>query len=645
MLYNFSILPLSEFEMEQRVADIVAQAKGPSHLFPMFIMTLVPEGEPVWDKAGKLSAIYAKYRDALTAQGVESGILVQASLGHGYPITRSSFSSYVRFTDGGEEPICCPMDEEFLAHFADVFRTLAKTHPKAIMLDDDFRLLMRPGSGCACPLHMAEFNRRAGTAMTREELYKHVLSHPKTDRLSRIFTETQRDSMIHAAKVFRAAIDEIDETIQGINCTSGLICEAVSDTAPVFAGKGNPTVVRVPNGIYYPNTTRRFSNCMYWAAACGAKLRRAGIDILLAEADTLPFNRYAKSARYLHAQYAASVLEGLKGAKHWVTRIYAFEPQSGKAYRDILAKHAGMYDRLSELSEQIDWVGANSYFIEQVDFDFNSGWAPPHSKHWSIYILERMGIPFYFSDTAQKANFLEGTIIRDLTDEQIEALFKESVFVDGQAAQLLCERGFGEYLGVDVKPWNLGRISAECFDKNPQWRCMTQPTPYALEVNQEKTEVLTDNMRWEGAEEAEILAPASTCLERENNRLTAVFCGSVASHFSFEHGFGYLNESRKAQFVSLLSKAGALPVYLVGDDEVCLRAGNIKDGRLLVSLYALGTDPVEQPILHLEKEPSKITYILPNGKESELSFTALGKNKYALDYTVETLYPTILVIQ
>lgn len=45
------------------------------------------------------------------------------------------------------------------------------------MVDDDFRLLGRSGKGCACPLHMAEFNKRAGTDMTREELWS-ILSDP-----------------------------------------------------------------------------------------------------------------------------------------------------------------------------------------------------------------------------------------------------------------------------------------------------------------------------------------------------------------------------------------------------------------------------------------------------------------------------------
>ena len=55
---------------------------------PLFCMTLTPEGDPVWDKAEKMCKIYAKYRDALDKEGVPSGILVQASLGHGYEITK-----------------------------------------------------------------------------------------------------------------------------------------------------------------------------------------------------------------------------------------------------------------------------------------------------------------------------------------------------------------------------------------------------------------------------------------------------------------------------------------------------------------------------------------------------------------------------
>lgn len=37
------------------------------------------------------------------------------------------------------------------------------------MIDDDVGLLYKPTKGCACRYHMAEFCRRAGVVMSREE--------------------------------------------------------------------------------------------------------------------------------------------------------------------------------------------------------------------------------------------------------------------------------------------------------------------------------------------------------------------------------------------------------------------------------------------------------------------------------------------
>ena len=394
MLYTYSITPLSEHEFEARAQDIITQVKRGTYLMPLFSMTLNPEGVPVWDKAGKMIKSYIRYRDRLARDGVDAGILIQASLGHSYPITKNPFQPYVNLTDGAEQPVCCPMDPAFVSHFSDVIRTLATARPKVLMLDDDFRLMMRRGKACACPLHMAEFNRRAGVSMTREELLAHISTHDKRDPLKRIFEQTQRDPLVEAARAFRRIIDEIDPTIQGANCTTGHLCESVIEINQVFAGKGNPTMVRVPNGCYAPLTTRTFSRGMSQAAICSSKLRKGGIEIILAETDTIPFNRYAKSARYLHAHFTSSILEGVSGAKHWLTRTSAFEPKSGVAYRDILAKHKGLYEKLTQLAPEIRWVGAASAFLEQTEVDFNSPKNTRNHNHlWTKALLERIGLP------------------------------------------------------------------------------------------------------------------------------------------------------------------------------------------------------------------------------------------------------------
>ena len=644
MLYTYSVTPLKEDHFEERVKDIIDMQKQGVVLMPLFSMTLVPEGDPVWDKAGRMSRLFARYRDELEKEGLPSGILVQASLGHGYPITANPFRKYVNLTDGAEANVCCPDDERFLTHFENVLRTLAKERPKAIMLDDDFRLMMRPGKGCACEYHMAEFNRLSGTDMTREELYSHLRAHPKSDRLNRIYTETQKASLVKAAERFRAAIDEIDPSIQGINCTSGHICESVIYTNKIFAGRGNPTMVRVPNGIYAPISVRGFSDTMRQAAICSSKLKKNGIDIILAETDTIPFNRYAKSARYLHAHFAASCLEGLSGAKHWLTRTAAFEPGSGKAYRDILAKHKGMYERLFELSKEISFVGCSSAFIEASDVNFNEASYGSRSQdnYFVTDVLERMGIPFYFSDRTEKASFLEGDLVDNMTDEQIEAVLHGSVFCDSTAARSLVRRGYGDALGVDVLEWDLGPISAETFDDEGNQTCTKQKNSKKLVIKDGRTTALSYNFRkCDGG--IIKLAPAVTVRDRGDGNISVVFCGSPHAPFNYGEGFAFLNETRKHQLIELLSRCGALPVYAPGDDELCLRAGYLKDGSLLTFITELGIDPIDMPVLYYEKQPRSITQIDPDGNESEIEFRSIGDNKYALDIKIEPMYPVVII--
>ncbi len=652
MLYGYSITPLAENEFEKRADDIVAQVRRGAFQMPLFMMVLVPEGDPVWDKAGKLAELYGRYRDRLAKEGVEAGILIQASLGHGYPITHAPFQTYVGLASGDSDGCpdgvetsnsYCPLDKGFLEHFSGVMKTLAKEHPKAIMLDDDFRLVLRQGRGCACPLHMAEFNRRTGLNMTRQELWEHISESDPKDSITCAFYELQRDSMKWAAEAFRKAIDEVDPTIQGINCTSGHICEAVDYTSKAFAGNGNPTIVRLPNGCYAPYSVREFSGGMINAAICSRKLKKRGVDILLAETDTIPFNRYAKSARYLHAHYTSSILEGLKGAKHWLTRTSAFEPESGVAYRDILAKHKGMYEKLSDIADGISWLGLSATFVEQ-EYVSPTGSLWRYNAHDIIQKnLERMGLPFYLSEESERANFIEGDVAKVLDDDGVEKLFENSVFVDGPAAKILCERGFGKYLGVEVSDWDLGKLHGETFDGTLNMCCTKQKDQKKITVTDPKTEALSHNyLRQDGY--AELLSPAVTKLDRGEGKISVVFCGSPTFRFDYMEGFAFLNESRKAQLVSLLKEAGVLPAYCVGDDEICFRLGRIADGRLLAAVYPLGIDPVEGLKLNLEAAPESITVMGPDGTEKEVAFEKCG-DTYTLDLRLETLCPAILFIK
>lgn len=645
-MYTYSIMPLSDkFNdyFEEICADVREQYSTGVTTCALFRMTLVPEETPVVDKVGPLCRLYRRYRSALAADGVSTGVLVQASLGHGYKLAPNPFTKYVNLTDGKAEDVCCPEDEDFLDHFSEVLRTIAAEHPDAIMLDDDFRMAVRPGRGCVCKLHMRELAKRIGREITREELYEHMKTHPDDDPITLAFLDMQRDTLIKAAKRFRDAVDSVDPTIQGINCTSGDACDSVVYTSRIWAGKGNPSIVRVPNGTYAPLTTRRFSDTMRSAVVRSSKLKNNGVDVVIAETDTVPFNRYAKNSRYLHAHYVASMLDGLKGAKHWITRFSAYEPASGKEFRNILAKHRGMYETLADLSDTLSWVGCGSLFKEITYPSYRKPeFRVTHESEWIACAIERLGIPFYYTERNCGAAFLEGDIVQSLTDDEIKKLNTGSIFLTYSAAKDLVDRGFGDMIGVEISDWNLGRISGESFGGDPRYTCSKQMETHLITKKRDDVEILSYNYD-ERQGEFTPLAPAVTKLKRDGG-ISVVFSGTPKASFNYSDAFSFLNETRKKQLVSLLKESGNLPVYYPGDAEITLRAARTADGRLLVAVWNIGFDPLETLDLCLEKAAKSISLMLPDGSLAPIDFT-VSDGVTAVSTRVEPMYPVILIIE
>jgi hypothetical protein len=256
-----------------------------------------------------------------------------------------------------------------------------------------------------------------------------------------------------------------------------------------------------------------------------------------------------------------------------------------------------------------------------------------------------MGMPYFFSGHPTEAVFLGGNIAEDMTDAQISALFESSsVFLDGDCALTLCERGYSDLLGVDVTDEEIGRISGEYFGNEKYLCCTKQKRGKKLTPKYSSVEELSFNYRKVGADKKPI-SPAVTCYRRPGGALSVVFCGSPNTTSSYMEGFAFLNESRKNQLTKLLLEAGALPVYLVGDGEVSVRAGYLPDGALLVALNEIGIDPMDDFVLYLKEAPGTVERIKPDGGLEAVEFSALGDGKYQICAKLEAMYPVFLIIK
>ena len=639
-LSSYTIMPLDLEHLEEICLDIREQHEKGIAEMALFKMTLVPEGNPPADKATLYCEQYAKFKNRLGEMGLKSGILVQASVGHGWILGEMfPYQTHVNFTDGVATRVVCPCDNGFLDYIYNVMATIAKYEPDHIMIDDDLRTIWFKGEGCACPLHMEMFNKRAGTDITKEELWEIVNSRgEKSKEYTDIFIECQKDSLVNAARDIRAGIDSVNPKIAASYCCCGNNAEFAYEMASELSGVGNPVTVRINNGNYTPQGARYLSRVFHRAATQIAKLK-GKVDVLLAETDTCPQNRYSVSAHGMHSHYTGSILEGVNGAKHWITRLITHEPKSGERYREILAENRGFYEKLAEFQPSLRWRGCRIHVPSTPDFTY--GRNKEEWDGWSYCVLEKLGLPMYYSSENGGAVCLEGDVDTRLNDEQVLDILKGTVLLASDTAKNLINRGFGKYLGVDVREWRGKQPIREIY-KNGAHSAIQMQIKELVPTN-EKTVVNSRVCNTTDYEKYEYLFPGVTEYKNELGGNVFVFSGTPVAEFHLATAFSFLNYTRKEQLIELLKKTGEMPAYYPGDEEVYFRCADMEDGRVFCALFNIGLDPIEKIELVCDFEATNFEVLMPNGEATKVPFTKDG-NRYILEKSAQILDPVVIFI-
>ena len=638
----YSIMPLDMENIDARCEDMRRQYETGVTTCVLFNMTLVPEGNPPVDKVGKLCAKYAVFKEKLDAIGVPNGVLVQATIGHGWVLGEMfPYQRYTNLTDGDEPAVVCPSDVGFHDYLFKIFATIAAHHPDCIMVDDDFRLISRPGRGCACPWHMARTRELTGVNdLTRKTLLDEILAWTPTGQAyNDAFIQSQKESVLAAAKMMRAGIDSVDPQMPGSYCCEGANAEFAGEIAKILAGEGNPVMVRINNGNYTASGARGVTRPFMKAAQQIAKLKDT-VDIILAETDTCPQNRYSTGAMQLHTHFTGTILEGATGAKQWITRLPAYEPKSGEAFRKKLASNRGFYEELAKLVPTLRYRGCRIPMADKLNFAWPKGGITYGA--WALCVLERLGLPVYFSAEAGGVTCMHGEEDSALTDGQIMEILSGPVFLASDTAKRLINRGFGEYLGVDVRPWTGKPMNKEQLRVNGN-RCNVQVD--AQELVKMSEAVIEDSGVYNttDGENFTYLFPGSTIYKNAMGGTVVTFCGTPNAAFDITEAFSFLNESRKLQLIRLMEQLGQLPVYYPGDEEMYLRAADMEDGGLFAALFNLGFDPIENLELVCQNPVKRIEKLMPDGSRRAVDFAQDGST-LKLNCPCNTLDPVILFL-
>lgn len=637
--YFLNIAPMMPGHEEELAADIAAMAEAGSITHNAFSCTIVPEGDPVIDKAALLGERFVKHRDALRKiSKVPCGILIQATIGHGWTPNSPASGQKLILWNGFEPYIFCPLDPGFRTYIREQVGKLASLKPDFFMLDDDFRMLTGRG-GCHCPLHLAGFNQLTGQDYTAESLRDAIRNDRK---IAEAYDAWMQQTMTEVAQIIRDAIDSV---IPGHPCAFCMCSEDIRhapETGRILQGNA-PLRIRIENGYYLQECVRTLPGQMLRSARQALYLPE-GTEIL-DEPDTCPQNRYSTSASMLHNHLTRAMIAGYFGAKIWITRMSSFEPGSGKTYRNILKKYNGFYRALCDLQLKEDGILVPlpaeppfNYPLEENRKYLTGNW---------FTLTSVLGFPFHLNKTTWRrssAAALAGDDCDVLSDQEIKKLLELDLILDGSAALKLCRRGFGPELGIEAEEW--GDLPAPTFEADEE---NTFQIPLAIRNEPVRLKISSgirgEIQTWIHHKNAivlpasEIIAPGSLRVTRPDGHALLVMAVSLARH-GFA-SFAYLSETRKALFAEQFKEY--MSVYCKGDAEVLVQSGRDAEDNRIAILHALSPDGLEQPCLVFREPVNGIEHLQPDGSWKEMHFEKDG-DAIRLDLDVKMLYAEVLRI-
>jgi len=395
--------------------------------------------------------LLVKVKKELAADGIEVGWWCG-------PTLKSGNASYQRITgiDGETSDISsCPLDKDFAETFSDNIATVARiAKPFMIQFEDDFELSNHTGIkfGCFCPLHLEKFGQEQNHYYSREALMD-IFSEvtPESIKLRRAWAQLSCESLVSLSTLIRKKINAVAPETRTSLCQSGCSSFDGDMTGPVaraLAGETRP-VVRVGGANYStddgPHIPRTLFNALY------SKQHLPDDFELIHESDTYPHTRFFCSSSRLRTLMFTAFSYGLDGSLFYNTQ-YLDNPMEETGYFDMFKNESKRFDAVKAAVSDCELDGCEVVYLPfehtTIPYDRKTGNRPVQFPVPWANILGRFGIPY--TSANGKVKLISGTTVNVMTDDEIEALLRGSVFLDGKAAHCLAERGFGKLIGAEV---------------------------------------------------------------------------------------------------------------------------------------------------------------------------------------------------
>lgn len=383
---------------------------------------------------------FKRIRERVASHGITCGWWVALTFKSG---ASSEFQSMVK-SDGSEHPFAnCPLDPSFMRRFTeDLAEFAAVAKPAFIITEDDFSL--SAAAGCYCDLHISEFNKRYHYTFTREQLVK-VLAERTPEALDVIgnWRELAKDSQVEFAAAMRQALDK-----QSPEIPMGYLQASLADRdgdctyaiAKAMAGDRHVPFSRLHGASYGGIVSREIPQLLFHMLYSKQHITQSFRHYM--EADTFPHTRFFSAGCQMMSAMAVVFSYGIDGAL-FIVRQLLDGGNEETAYSKGYAKERKRFEALHRAVRNCELKGVNIHYDPFYStLDTEPWWS------WWTQPIGRFGIPYVTTDAP--ISFWDDRVARYANDAEIKAALSKVLVLDGASAKVLCERGFGQYLGVDV---------------------------------------------------------------------------------------------------------------------------------------------------------------------------------------------------
>lgn len=432
---------------DKTVSDILEQNQ--KYGFTRFMLSASGGG---WRRMGyppkehyvKLAEFFSEIKNELLPFGIECGWWCGLTIKSGI---RPEYTPIIKIDGSKHKFANCPLDDAFKERFSDdvaLFASIAK--PAFIITEDDYSVSAAGNYGCFCEKHLEEFAKYKGRYYSRDDLKK--IFEEETDEsyaLLREWREITKKSLVSLFELIRTKLDKkTPEIPMGYMQAAGADADGdcTEAVAKALAGPNHTPFSRVYGAMYCGIDVKKIPEVLYHALY--TKQHITGDFVFYHESDTFPHTRFYTSGKQMKAIMSIVYSYGFDGST-FQTQQLLDNPNEETAYGKMFSQEREKFNAIHKIAKQCELKGAE---ITYDPFWNTADKTLPESEPLWTKCLGIFGIPYV--SVSSNVTFWDVTQAKRADDKIVMEKLSKCLFLDGDAAKALYERGYGKYLGIEV---------------------------------------------------------------------------------------------------------------------------------------------------------------------------------------------------